>query len=162
MLKIKIKYPAIIGCAGILVVLIMLIVIGVIWLFSGPEGGVRLPNEMEVYAQEYLSQHMLFMNSEKLLAYYDMTMSLDGSEAAILTTKRLIYHNNGRNTVMNLSDIEDIRHRKMILVGDIFEISAVSGEMMKIEISPLNQGDIFKRVLMAAWEKASKQKAVAP
>jgi hypothetical protein len=112
---------------------------------------------MEVYAQEYIDEHKILEDSEELLAYYDVTISLDGSESAVLTTKRVIYHKNGRNIAFDLADIEDIRHRKESLIGDIFEISAETGQTMKIEIAPLNQGETFKNVLMAAWEKARKQ-----
>ena len=154
----KTKKSILIGCGALIGIFLIVIVVGTIWLFSSPEGGVLLPNEMEAYAQEYLSEHKILVDSEELLAYYDATMSLDGSEAAILTTMRVIYHNNRQNTAINLADIEDIRHRKETLIGDIFEISATSGQTMKIEIAPFNQGDTFKNVLMAAWEKAKEQK----
>ncbi len=150
----NIKHPILIGCGALLGIFLILMIVGLIWLFSGPEGGVCLPNEMETYAQEYLDEHKILEESEELLAYYDMTISLNGREAAILTTTRVIYHKNGQNSAINLADIEDIQHRKETLIGDIFEISATSGKTMKIEIAPLNQGETFKNVLMAAWKKA--------
>lgn len=128
--------------------------IGLVWLFTGPSGGVRLPNEMELYAQEYLAEHGVLEDAEELLAYYDVTISLDGSEAAILTTTRVIYHKNGTNTIVELVDIEDIRHREESFIGDVLEVSAISGRTIKIEIAPFNQGATFKNVLMAAWDKA--------
>lgn len=150
--RMKIKHPILIGFgASIGIFLIVLVVLA----FLGPKGGVRLPNEMETYAQEYLNEHKLLEDSEELLAYYDETFLLDGSESVILTTKRLIYHNNGQNTAINLADIEDIRHRKE--AGDILEISATSGPTMKIEILPYHRGETFKNVLMVAWEKARAQ-----
>jgi hypothetical protein len=151
------KKTILIGCGTLLGVVFILILIGIIWLITGPEGGVRLPIDMEEYALEYLDTHKILEDSEELLAYYDVTVSLDGSEAAILTTKRVIYHKNGRNNAMNLADVEDIQHRKETLIGDIFEISTASGKTMKIEIAPLNQGETFKNVLMKAWERAKKQ-----
>lgn len=153
----KAKKPILIGCGTLLGVFLVLIIVGAIWLFTGPEGGVRLPIDMEVYALEYLDAHKILEDSEELLAYYDVTVSLDGSESAILTTKRVIYHKNGKSHAMNLADVEDILHRKEVLIGDVFEISTTSGKTMKIEIAPLNQGETFKNVLMKAWERAKKQ-----
>ena len=148
------KHPLLIGCVALVGFSVIAVVVGAIWLFSGPEGGVRLPNEMEAYAQEYLDEHRILEDSEELLAYYDVTLSLDGSESAILTTRRVIYHKNGQNTAVDLADVEDVRHRQESLTGDIFEIYATSGQTMKIEIAPFNQGETFRNVLLAAWEKA--------
>ena len=153
----KTKKPILIGCGTLLGIFLILIMVGAIWLFTGPEGGVRLPIDMEEYALEYLDTNKILEDSEELLAYYDVTVSLDGSESAILTTKRVIYHKNGKSNAMNLADVEDILHRKEVLIGDVFEISTTSGKTMKIEIAPLNQGETFKNVLMKAWERAKKQ-----
>lgn len=153
----KTKHPVLRGCGALVAFIVIVLIVGVIWLSLGPEGGVRLPNEMETYALEYLDEHGILEDSEELLAYYDVTFSLDGSEAAIVTTTRVIYHRNGLNSAINLADIEDIRYRRETLIGDIFEISTTSGYTMKIEIAPFNQGETFKNVLMASWENASKQ-----
>jgi len=81
-------------------------------------------------------------------------MSMDGTEAAILTDQRIIYHRNGKNDIIALKNIEDIHHRQESLIGDIIEIYAVSGASLKIEVAPLNQGETFLTALMSAWEKA--------
>ena len=104
-----------IGCgialAGILLLCILAIGGGMIWLVTGPEGGVRLSNEMEQYALDYIAEQDLLNETENIIAYYDVTLSLNSSEAAILTTERLIYHKDGRTTAIGLQDIEDIQHR---------------------------------------------------
>lgn len=151
------KKPILIGCGALLGIFVILVVAGAIWLFSGPEGGVRLPNDMEEYALQYLDEHKILEDSEELLAYYDVSMSCDGSEAAILTTKRVIYHKSGKSDSINIANVEDIRHRQEALIGDIFEITAASGRTMKIEIAPLNQSETFKNVLMDAWKRVKKQ-----
>ncbi|HBC85894.1 MAG TPA: hypothetical protein DCZ94_02960 [Lentisphaeria bacterium] len=146
-----------IGCSVILLVIIAIVVVGLIWLGSGPEGGVKVSNDMEAYALKYIKENKILDGSEELLAYYDATVSLKGTEAAILTTKRIIYHKNGINDSINLSDIEDIRHRKEVLTGDVIEISSASGKTMKIEIAPMNQGETFFNVLMKTWEKSKNK-----
>jgi len=75
------------SCAGLIVA------IGtVIWLCSGPEGGVRLTNEMDKYALEYIQKHKLLEPGEGILAYYDATISMDGRgghlTTAVLYTRR--------------------------------------------------------------------------
>ena len=107
---------------------------------------------------DYIKEHKVLNGSEELLAYYDATVSCDGSEAAILTTERVIYHRNGENTFVLIKEIKDIRHREESLIGDIIEIASTSGKTIKIEISPLNQGATFKNVLNDTWEQAQSQK----
>jgi hypothetical protein len=88
-------------------------------------------------------------------------MRMDGSEAAILTTKRVIYHKNGQNEAIDLAAIEDVQHRKETLIGDIIEIHATGGRSMKIEIAPLNQGETFRSALLRAWQSAKPNAAPA-
>ena len=148
------KKNILIGCgAMLLIALIGIIAIGV-WLFSGPESGVKLGNEMDPYALEYIADKGILNPDEELVAYYDATMDMDGTEAAVLTTKRVIYHKGGGNYEIGISDIADIRHRKETLIGDVIEIQATSGKSMKIEIAPLNGGESFLSSLMGAWDKA--------
>jgi len=143
-----------IGCAIPVVLVVVLMCGGLIWLGMGPEGGVKLSNEMESYATEYLDEHGVLNETESLIAYYDVTISLDGTEAAILTNERVIYHLNDRSTSIPLADITDVRHRTDPLVGDIIEIDSRSGVPMKIEIAHFNQGPTFLNALKDAWERS--------
>ena len=147
------KKGCLIGCAILSIIILALLVFIGVWLFTGPEGGVRLSNEMETYASEYLEKHDVLNDSESLLAYYDVTLSYDSSVAAILTTERVLYHNKGINTSISYKDIVDISHRQESLIGDIIEITPIDGQIMKIEIAMLNQGETFLKVLMNQWEK---------
>ena len=86
-------------------------VVGVfIWLLNQPEGGVKFANDMDGYALEYLETHDLLNRTESLVAYYDATISLNGTEAAILTTERIGYHNHGRTQWIGLTEISDVTH----------------------------------------------------
>ncbi len=147
------KKSCLVGC-GVLAAISLFTIVGVVFWFSlGPEGGVRLPNEMEDYAQEYLTSHKIIDGDEALLAYYDETISLNGSEAVILTTTRVIYHKNGKNISIKLVDIKEIRHRKEALIGDVFEVEPETGQSMKFEIALWNQAETFKNTLFSEWEK---------
>lgn len=123
----------------------------IIWVLSTPEGGVKLGNEMDRYALEYIEKHNLLNHTEKLIAYYDETISMNGSEAAILTTERIIYHKDGRTTSIDLRDAVDVQHRYQSLIGDIIEVRSKLGERIKIEIPPLNDGESFYNALMDVW-----------
>lgn len=140
------------GCGSMVFLGIVGVVVGVIWLARAPEPGVKMANEMDEYALEYIAQHNILEPGENLVAYYDATVSMNGKEAAILTTSRVLYHKNNATTAMDLADVVDVSHRNESLLGDTFEISSVTGEMMKIEIAPLNNGATFKTALMGALE----------
>ena len=123
----------------------------IIWVLSGPESGVKMGNEMDRYALEYIENHNLLNHTEKLIAYYDVTISMNGSEAAILTTERILYHKDGRTTSIDLRDAVDVQHRHQSLIGDIIEVRTESGERIKIEVAPLNDGESFYNALMDVW-----------
>ena len=146
-----------IGCGGLAVVVLVGVVGLGVWLMSGPEGGVKLSNEMDQYALDYIAAHDFLDPDEELLAYFDVTLAMDGTEAAILTSDRVIYHNAGNTTSIRVEDIEDVSHRYESLVGDVIEIRSTSGQVMKIEIAPFNLGETFNNVLMNIWQKTNDQ-----
>ena len=151
------RKPIVIGCAVVLLSGFAVLVAVTIWVVTSPDGGVRLSNNIEDYALEYLEAHNILEPSEELVAYYDVTMSLDGTEVAILTTRRIIYHMSGRTMSIDLRDIEEIRHRYDAWLGDIIEIESASGITMEIEIAPFNNGETFKNVLMSSRERSKQE-----
>lgn len=143
-----------VGCAIAAGIGVILLVVGGIWILKQPESGVKLGNQMDRYALDYLDRHKILTPTEQVVAYYDCTMAMDGTEAAILTTRRVLYHKDGRTEAIDLTDVKDVKHRKESLTGDIIEIYATSGKSMKIEIAPLNEGETFRSSLMNAWTAA--------
>jgi len=129
---------------------------GCIWLLSGPEGGVRLSNDMEEYAVEYLDKHQVLNSTEQVVAYYDATITVDGTEAAILTTERVLYHMNGKTTAIPISEITDIRVREDDLMEYLIEIDSRDGMPMKIELAYFNQGETFVNALENAWTNSQE------
>lgn len=148
-----------IGCGLVAALGMVAVVAAVVWLGSGPESGVKLTNEMDQYALDYLEEHGLLEAGEEILAYYDATLAMDGTEAAILTSTRVMYHRNGRTTSIPIREIEDVRHRYETLTGDVIEIDGSGGQVMKIEIAPMNSGITFKNVLLNAWKRARESEA---
>jgi uncharacterized RDD family membrane protein YckC len=150
--QMTVKKKILLGC-GIVTALFAIAAVGIlIMLMLGPKPGVKLSNEMDKYALQYLSDHKILTSSEDLVVYYDVTLKMDGTEAAILTTKRVIYHKDGRNDAIELTAIKDVQHRKESFAGDIIEIHDSSGKTMKIQIPPMSQGETFRSALIRAWE----------
>jgi len=144
-----------IGCAVIFLLSVCPCGGLVVWFVTGPEGGVRLSNEMEDYAVAYLEDHNLLLEDEALVAYYDTTLSLSGEQAAILTNDRLIFHNHAApDMVIKLSNVTAIRTWNEGIMGDMIEVDSADGRTMKIEIAPLNQGRSFINALQTQVERA--------
>lgn len=139
-----------IGC-GVIVAVGLLGMAGCIYYFgSQPESGVKLANEMDDYALEYIEEHGLLESGEELRAYYDATMSMNGSEAAILTDRRVMSHRGGDTTAIELVEIVEVDHREEALVGDIIEVVDRNGNALRIEIAMFNDGPAFVRALERA------------
>lgn len=152
----KAMKPILIGC-GSIAALVVLGVVGLgIWLATLPESGVSLANDMAPYAVTYLEDHQILNDTESLIAYYDVTISMTGREAAILTDQRVIYHKDPQTTSIDLADVVDVHHRRETLIGDIFEIVPDEGLPIIIEIAPLNGGETFKNALERAVKVAQQ------
>ncbi len=129
----------------------------IVWLVNAPESGVKMANEMDAYALKLLAREKILQDSEKLICYFDETISMNGSEAAILTNQRVIYYKEGRTTAIALNEIGEVQHHQETLIGDVIEIVARNGERMKIEIAPFNGGDQFLKALEEARRKRSEE-----
>ncbi len=135
------------GCGLLLVIsigfAIMIIIIALIFSPEIPSGGVKVSNQMEQYALDYIEDNRLLEADEKILAYYDFTVDLDGSEAVILTDQRLIYHGKEiEDFLINLEDIVDVQYRQESL-GDIIEVYVSDGNMILLEIPLWDDGEIL-------------------
>ena len=110
--------------------------------------GVIFSNQISETQRNYITKNKILNENEKILAYYDVTILLDNSESAILTNERVIYHKSDRNYSFRYTDIKNVDHQTEFLIGDIITIENFSGELMKIEIAPLNDGDLFLDLLL--------------
>src|SRR5262249_13366780 len=92
--------------------------------------------------------------AEKLMVYYDETVSGDGSELALVTMDRVVYYKEGRTTAFPLADIAAVRQKKDPPIGDVIEVETRGGELMKIETSSSDD----TQQLVSATEKARNAK----
>ena len=110
--------------------------------------GVLFSNQISETQREYIKKNKILNQTETILAYYDVTLLSDNSESAILTNERVIYHRPNKNYSFLYKDIKDVDHKTQMLVGDIIIIENFSGEHIKIEIAPLNDGELFLELLL--------------
>ena len=114
-------------------------------------GGVLTYNQLPASVIEFFDKTDILEN-EQIIAYYDVTIALDNSESAILTNKNLIYYKYGRVERFPLSSIVSIEEEECF--GLCFIASTRDSRVMKIEIAPLNGGDIFLELLRKQVAKA--------
>lgn len=114
------------------------------------EGGARLSNEIPPIVITRLEKASIVEPHEVVLAYYDATISIDGSEVAVLTKTRLVYAKNGHTTAIALHDVKRVHHTEATLIGDVIAVTTTNGKSMKIEIAPLNNGPVFLSALLDA------------
>ena len=135
---------------------------GVLALFLGlaggsdasKQGGTQLGNQMDGYAVEYVAEQGILEPGESVMVWYDATVALDASEAALVTNERVVYHKAGRNTSIYLQDIISIDTQDAGAMGDIIDVTGADGQRMRIEVAPLNGGDLFNSELERAWSNA--------
>lgn len=117
------------------------------------ESGVCLPNQLDETARGYIRDKALVEDGENVRAYYDATVSLDGSEIALLTDKRIVYFNQGVTTAFALAEVETIE-RNEVEFGDAFLLTHRDGRMLQVEIAALNGADTWASALDGAWNAA--------
>ena len=114
-------------------------------------GCVQTNNQLPASVIEFFDKTDILEN-EQIIAYYDVTIALDNSESAILTNKNLIYYKYGRVVRFPLNSIVNIE------ADDCFGLCIVAStrdnRVMKIEIAPLNGGDLFLELLRKQVAKA--------
>lgn len=116
--------------------------------------GTVLPNQLSSGTLSYLENNGLLDSGENIRVYYDYTISMDDSESAWVSDQRVAYHSAPNTTYMLLSDIASVDSREEGLMGTMIDVRSESGELMHIEIAPLNGGDTFVSELEYAWSNA--------
>ena len=115
------------------------------------DGGVELPNQMS--ANDRAHAEKVLRPGEQVRAYYDATISLDGTELAVVTDQRVVYLNGGVTTEMALADVTAVDHTTDGISGDVIDVRGTDGQRMRVEIAAMNNGDVFAQVLKEATGK---------
>ena len=115
------------------------------------EGGVEVPNQMS--NEDHTHANALLKPGEQIRAYYDSTISLDGTEVAIITDQRVIYVLDGNVTDLPLSEVTEVADTKDAIGGDDIDIKGSAGQRLRVEIAPMNDGQVFVDILREATGK---------
>ncbi len=127
------------------------LVLGFSLACGGSEGGVEVPNKMSADDRAHAAR--VLKAGEQVRAFYDATISLDGSEIAMVTDQRVVYVLDGNVTEIALADVTDVVRSEDALTGDIIDVKGVGGQRLRIEIAPLNDGPVFLEILKEATGK---------
>ena len=126
---------------------IIVIAIACLFVATCAGGAVALLANMEAYANERLAKDKVLQPGEKVQAYYDVTLQLDGSEAALVTDQRVIYTRGSTVTAIPIADIASVQRGDGAAGGDLFTIVSKDGTRIVIEVAPFNGGDGFYSTL---------------
>jgi hypothetical protein len=141
------------GCATVVVIGSLVVMVSVArWCGRSTElSGVIMGTQVPPAITAGLRGRGLLGPTEELLAYYDASMSLDGSEISFVTRDRIVYARGGQTVAMPLAEVDEVTHRSETL-AEIIEVRTTQLQRMKIELAALNDGAAFLRVLEDAWK----------
>jgi hypothetical protein len=111
------------------------------------ETGVTMGTQVGEKTIAALRKRGLLREGEVLVVFYDATVSLDMSEVALLTNKRIVSTKPDVVASIDLADVATARHTTEGIIGDVLEVSAVDGRRLRIEIAHLNNGASFVNAL---------------
>jgi len=110
------------------------------------EGGVLVSNQIDNESHQQIQKNALLNEGEEALVYYDVTISLDGSESYLITNTHIKHYRDGRTSKMALKDIQTIVHQDLSLEGDRITISDGNKKLI-FTVAPFNGGDVFLQEL---------------
>ncbi len=114
---------------------------------DGKEMGVTMGTQVTETTLADLRKRGLLREDEVLVVFYDATVSLDMSELAVLTNKRVMTTKAKAVASIDLADVATARHTTEGIIGDVIEVSANDGRRLRIEIAHLNNGSSFVTAL---------------
>ena len=113
---------------------------------AGTLAGAQLNQE----TTDYLNNNGILQPGENVIVYYDVTISGNDEQSCIVTNQRVVFHNSPKTTGIALADITAIEAKDEALSGKVITVRGGAGELLKLEIAPLNGGDFFLAELQNA------------
>jgi hypothetical protein len=142
--------------AGSILILCLIAVGGVVWVANLPDCSVMLGYEIPEDTLKTLHAREPIRPDETILAYYDDSISCDGSDSSIVTNTRLIRRVNSSIVVLPLIEITDVEYFDGGGGGETIIVSASGGRTVRVEIAPWNGGAAFHSTLHNAWRQATE------
>ena len=113
------------------------------------EQGVSLPDQIDEISWGHIKSNVALEDGEEVRAFYDNSVTLDGTDIALVTNRRVITHRNSNTTALYLSEVTSIQ-RVDDVIGDAIEVTAEGGRMVRVPIAPMNGIDTFENILRSA------------
>lgn len=125
------------------------------WAAALPESGVRAGNQLDRKTKTVIERKAKLADGEEVVVFYDTTIAVDASECAVITNHRVIYWKGDEVTDVPLDDVSNFTHEEVPLTGDVFTITDTRGKVMRVEVAPFNDGNLFKEALERGTGKKS-------
>ncbi|MBX3261016.1 MAG: hypothetical protein KF782_15125 [Labilithrix sp.] len=106
-------------------------------------GGVMIGGDIPAAKRDALVERGLCRQEDRLIAFYDGSLSLDMSEVALLTTDRVVFAKDAYVVAIPLASVASIDHRVEGVIGDVIVVRATNGAHLRIEVAHLNDGISF-------------------
>jgi hypothetical protein len=136
------------GCAS-LVALVLFVFFA--WIVSLPESGAIPGGQMRAESVALLQAEGLLEEGERVVYYYDFSMSMDDSESCFFTDRKVVYHREDLDNIIPWERVADIDDWEDF--GTVIEVSSDDGRYLKCEIAALNDGEAFLSALLESWER---------
>lgn len=136
----------VIGFLLVIFTIVTTSIIAFVIVTKGHEGGIHYTSTMEPYAKEYLKNHELIGESEKVIAYMDDSLYLDGTDAIILTEHKIMYHYDNDTYKTNLEDVKEISKYE----EDFFyyiEVLDKNNESLHVPFTFESEANVFYKAL---------------
>jgi len=118
---------------------------------DSPQGvviGIAIPEK----AVAALRTAKVINPEERVLAYWDSTLSLDQSELGLVTNEAIIQRQDGRVDRVPYADVVSARFAEDAPLTQSLTVVAKDAHSMRIEIAVLNSGDAFCDAFEGAWK----------
>ena len=99
------------------------------------EQGVKTGSDMTPNQHACVADAGFLEPGEKVITYYDATISLDCSELSIITDRRVIHHVSGNTSSVRLEDVESLDIRDEGMIGDVVDVRAKDGTRVHLNIN---------------------------
>lgn len=129
------------------------------WLGTLPESGVLTDNQLDERSRKQIARHVTLERDEAIVCYYDATLKVDGTEASLLTSSRLVTWKGSLTSEMAVGDIAALGWTKESLQGDVITATDTTGRIMTVIVAPMNDGHVFREALERVTGHVSNQGA---
>ncbi len=141
------------GCCSAVTLVMFLFLV---WLGSLPESGAVPGGQMRPESVEHLRSLGLVEEGERVIYYYDYSMTMDDSEACFFSDRQVVYHREGVVNAIPWDEVEGVDAWEDF--GQVIEVQSTRGDYLRCEIAAMNDGEAFYRALSEQLERQAGER----